>query len=275
VTVDAHNHLDRCPAPAALLDEAAVVGLDGMVIAGVSPAAALAQRALCAGRPGLAWTLGLHPEHAGAHGPAAAAEERAALTRAVQLRPAGIGEIGLDRRFSDPDRVGAQRAALALGLDLAQAHALPVVLHVVGAHAELLSALRGARWRGMVHAFGGSAEEAERYLNLGLHLSFGGALTWGPSKRRERALRAVPAERLLIETDAPDQIPAPWRGSTPAGRPAMWPAVAAAAAALRGEEPAALAAQVGANARSLFGLGVGLGLRPEGSPTPDPRPAAR
>ncbi|MFM2246360.1 MAG: hypothetical protein RL071_2434 [Pseudomonadota bacterium] len=276
MTVDAHNHLDLCAAPEALLDEAAAAGLDGMVIAGVRPAGAAAQRALCEGRPGMAWTLGLHPAHAGDAGPAAAALERAALEAAVAQGPAGIGEIGLDRRFSDPDRVEAQRAALRRGLALAQERDLPIVLHVVGAHAEVLEQLRGARWRGMVHAFGGSAEEAERYLRLGLHLSFGGALTWGPSRRRERALAAVPAERLLIETDAPDQIPAPWRGQVDAGRPAMWTAIAAAAAAQRGEDPAALGAQVGANARALFSLGRGLHPAAGGAArAPDPGPRAR
>ena len=248
MSVDAHAHLTRCEAPHELLREAAAAGLDGMVIPGVWPAEAAPQRALCAEVPGLCWTLGLHPEQCDETGVASA--RRAFASALAHFQPAGIGEVGLDRRF--PTTMPAQRAALEIGLTAAQEHRLPLVLHVVGAHAEVLDRLQGARWRGMVHGFGGSAAEAERYLALGLHLSIGCAVTLGASRRRSAVLEVIPIDRLLLETDAPDQAPQPWRATGVRGRPAMLRAVCTAAAALRGADPDALWMQAGANARALF-----------------------
>ena len=240
-----------------LLAEAAAAGVRGMVIAGVWPEGAALQRALCRGAPSRGWTLGLHPEQVAAWDAAGEADRLegaiAALPTAI-VGACGVGEIGLDAR--SPGTMPAQRRAFSAGLALAEASGLPVVLHVVGAHDEALATLGPRPRRGMVHSFSGSAEQARRYLSLGLFLSFGGPLTYGPSKKREAALRATPIDRLLIETDAPDQAPrAPEGGPRPAhGRPSMLGAVARAAAAVRGEDPDLLWALVGENARRLFAL---------------------
>lgn len=262
MSVDAHNHVDLAAAalgePAeGLIAEATAAGVRGMIIAGISPEGAAAQRALCAGAPSRGWTLGLHPEQVAAW---VSAGEEDRIDAAIDALPGallgavGLGELGLDLRF--PLALGAQRRAFDAGLRLAEDSGLPLVLHVVGAHEEVIARLRGRPRRGMVHAFSGSAEQARRYLALGLHLSFGGAITLGPSSKRSAALRATPPERLLIETDAPDQAPRLAEGGPRAqhGRPAMLGAIARAAAALRAEPAQAVWAQAGENARRLFAL---------------------
>jgi TatD DNase family protein len=119
------------------------------------------------------------------------------------------------------------------------------VLHVVRRDGALLDALRPhAPLRGMVHAFTGGPELAREYVALGLHLSFGGGLTRPNARRARDAAALVPAERVLIETDAPDQTP---RGaSSPRNEPSFLPLVRDALA--RPE------IDVADNAAALFGI---------------------
>ena len=99
--------------------------------------------------------------------------------------------------------------------------------------------------RGVLHSYSGGAELVDAYVALGLHLSFTGIVTHDNARRPLNAVRRVPAHRLLVETDAPDQCPRPRRGRN---EPAFLPLVLAALEAARGEP---LAARIEANAREL------------------------
>ena len=116
----------------------------------------------------------------------------------------GVGEAGLDFKVPAPDPE-QQIACLRVQLDIAAELDLPIVLHCRGAFEELLAILAGyaPKLRGMVHAFTRGPELAERFLALGLQLSFGGALTRPRAERARRSAVTVPLERLLLETDAP------------------------------------------------------------------------
>src|SRR5690606_26339031 len=167
---------------------------------------------------------------------------------ARRLGAVAIGELGWDARGGPPR--DAQDRAVDAQLAVAKELRLPVVLHVVGAHGHALERLaRFAPLEGVVHAYSGSAALVARYVELGLHLGIGPSVLRHAARRPLEAARAVPAERLLLETDAPDQHP-PDRER---GEPADVVLVARAVAAARGESLEAIAALTYANASALFG----------------------
>ncbi|MEM9493343.1 MAG: TatD family hydrolase, partial [Myxococcota bacterium] len=130
-------------------------------------------------------------------------------------RADALGELGLDRHPRWRKRDGAlarQTRALTAQLELARRVPRPLVLHVVRAHDPVLAELeRHAPFPrgGLVHAFTGRLHHARRYIELGFHLSLGGALAARPERARE--LAEIPADRVVIETDAPDQAPRAWQ----------------------------------------------------------------
>ena len=214
--VDAHCHLDFEAFDAdrdEALDRAAAVGVRAIVIPGVHPAQwSRAATIVNRGHPNvrLAMAVGLHPEHLGSFDgwddPGALTSR---LVRAAEAHHAvAIGECGLDRRVEAEVSLEHQRVVLDAHVQAAKRIGLPLILHVVRRDGALLDTLRPhAPLRGMVHAFTGGPDLAREYLALGLHLSFGGALTRMNARRAREAAAVVPAERVLIETDAPDQTP--------------------------------------------------------------------
>ena len=233
--LDAHCHLDDPRFDAdrdAVIARAWAAGLTGIVVPGVTPDRWRHLPDLARQHPRIRIGFGLHPEALAQLRPAKVQAGLADLP--VWLRDHGaacVGETGLDRRSAVPlpEQIRLTRAHLALAAELE----LPVVLHCVRAHAALLEVLEEhGPLRGLLHAYSGSAELVPRYLELGLHLSFGGATTWPEARRPLRALREVPAERLLLETDAPDQAPASCRGGR--NEPGFLPEIAARVAEARG-----------------------------------------
>lgn len=155
-----------------------------------------------------------------------------------RLGAVAIGEVGWDRAAAFDD------ARVDGSIELARARQLPVILHVVGAHGHAVERLRRhAKLRGVVHAYSGSADLVDVYVRLGLHLSIGPSVLNPHARKVAAAAARVPDERLLVETDAPDQTP----------EPADVARVAARVAALRGATPEAIAERTFANAESLFG----------------------
>lgn len=268
---DAHCHLDLLPPNVQLdqaLTDARAAGVQGWLVAGVDPDEYPTQRRLKTDHPRVITAIGLHPwaVSARARGAVAEALESMAdlLQRAATGEIAAVGETGLDwihGRTDDARR--RQRDAFATQLRLAIDLDLPVVLHVVRAHEAalaLLSDVGTPRAGGMIHGFTGSLELARRYVDLGLYVSFGTALTRGPARRRDSAARGLPQERILVETDAPDQVAEPHRGRARAaglpavGLPVHLVEVVGALARLRGEDPADTARYTAMNARTLFQL---------------------
>jgi TatD DNase family protein len=175
-----------------------------------------------------------------------------------------LGEIGLEFHH-DVGAVAVQRERFAAQLDLARRCDLPVVIHVrdgshrtpqpsdgdlLPAHAEALSVLRAHPGRGVIHSFAGGPNEARRYLELGWHLAFNGMVTYPRNTALREAAALVPADRLLIETDAPYLPPQSRRGRR--NEPAFVAEVAAAIADLRGERCEDVVAWTCQNACTLF-----------------------
>ena len=254
--VDSHCHVaepefdtDR----EAVLARAAENGVATLVCVGATgPAEANAPTVALAGRTTpveIVATVGIHPHHASTADDAAFDVLRR-LARAPGV--VAIGETGLDfhYNFSSP---AAQRTAFARSVALARELALPLVVHVREAHTEAAAILTGEAARDVViHCFTGTAVDARRYLDLGFHISVAGIVTFKNAEPLRQAVRSVPLDRLLVETDAPYLAPVPHRGRR--NEPAYVRVVAEAVAAVRGEPFAALAEATTANARRLFRL---------------------
>lgn len=223
---------------------------------------------------------GLHPAYLHRHGSKddllgaidLAAEELEMLAAAKQL--AAIGETGFDRSqgvlaeaqdfgIDRPTLEHAQDYAFQRCADLAIRHRLPLVIHTRSAWESTVSALEGVlqrpppdlRPRVMIHCFPGAAAEAARLAQLGVYLSFGGVLTWPTARRMREAIVRCPAQRLLLETDAPDLAPVLSNGTRPTtNAPRFWPTILHAAAALRGEDPAATEQLACNNLREFLGM---------------------
>ncbi len=197
--------------------------------------------------------LGLNRDQAGL---AYASAELAAQLAAPQV--VAVGEIGLDFQHARPEHA-AQGKLLERMLELARAQGLPVIIHSRAAEAATLELLerhvqqwRGAADRvGVQHCFTGSRAYAERLLELGFYISFSGIITFKNAGALRAIAAQIPAERLLIETDAPWLSPEPLRGKP--NEPARVGLVAAALAAARGCSLPEIASLTSQNAQRLFG----------------------
>ena len=162
-----------------------------------------------------------------------------------------IGEIGMDlywdRTFEAQQRE-VLRTQLLWALDLD----LPVCLHIRKAHNEVFALLRDINrpsWRGVMHCFGGSLQEAQRALEMGFHLGIGGVVTFKNATMADVA-KAAPLDRLLLETDAPYLSPVPHRGQR--NEPSYIPIIAQRIADLRGISLDEVAAVTTDSAQNLF-----------------------
>jgi TatD DNase family protein len=153
--------------------------------------------------------IGVHPHDAGE-----AADGYIDNLAEIANRPkvVAIGEIGLDYYYDFSPRE-AQRQVFERQLELAQRLKLPVIIHMREATQDTLAILREHKGlRGVMHCFSGSAVTAEICLNLGLHVSFTGSVTFKNARKVAEAAALVPLDRLMAETDCPYLSPEPVRG---------------------------------------------------------------
>lgn len=252
--VDSHAHVsgDRFAADRAeVLARARAAGLVGIVDVGCDVPSSEAAAAL-AEADDLVWAaVGLHPHEARRWTPETG-ERLAELTR--RPRVVAVGECGLDFYYDHSPRE-VQREVFAAQLRLGIELDMPVVLHIRDAYEEafgILDAHRDPRLRGVAHCFTGDAHAAEGFVRRGFCVSFTGVVTFKNAAQVREAARAVPRELLLCETDCPYMAPVPLRGKR--CEPAYVVHTARALAEARGEDPAALGAQMARNAAQVFGL---------------------
>ncbi len=163
-----------------------------------------------------------------------------------------IGESGLDF-YRDRTPVLAQVHSFERHLALAVELDKPIVIHCRDAYERTFEVLRGHPGvRGVMHCFAGGIEEARSTLDLGLYLSFAGPLTYPKANALRAAASFAPADRILIETDAPFLPPQPFRGKQ--NEPAHITFTAERLAGVRGIDPTAIATQTTSNALQLFRL---------------------
>ncbi len=266
--IDTHAHLDAAEfnADRALVHQrtrAAGVGL--CVVPAVAADNFNSVRTL-AHAQGDAYALGIHPLFT----PQATLTDLQTLDQALHThhndpRLVAVGEIGLDQfvpALVTPEAWAKQQSFYQAQLKLAQKHQLPVILHVRRSADALLKALRRTRvMGGIAHAFNGSMQQAQAFIDLGFKLGFGGALTFERALQLRRLATELPLSALVLETDAPDIAPH-WLYTTAEQRaagqaqgrnePAELPRIAQVLAELRGISLDELAAATSANARQAL-----------------------
>ncbi len=172
--------------------------------------------------------------------------------KADTLPLAAIGEIGLDYHYFGPDTRDRQIRLFAAQLEAASSRRLPVVVHTREAFDDTLSLLKEIPSKGIIHCFTGRVDEAHAFLDLGFYISFSGIVTFKGAENVREAARAVPLDRILVETDAPFLAPVPMRGKT--NEPAFVRYTCEALARLRGLSGEAFADLAFSNAERALGL---------------------
>ncbi len=189
-----------------------------------------------------------------------------------------IGEVGLDYyRTTDDEKKKFQRERFEQQIELAVKLRKPLIIHCRSAHADMIEVLsryqlsaKSYKLTGVIHSFTGTYADAKTYVELGFHIGLNGIVTFPPSHKASEghgalleAVREIPLERILLETDAPYLTPEPYRGKsssvkTSDGRARNEPAyvtyVAEHVARLRGLPVEKVMEQTTQNARELFGM---------------------
>ena len=273
--IDSHCHLDDYEDLPAILAAAREAGVGTLLAIGIGDGPETMHCALDLARqhgneaPAIYATAGIHPQEAHRATPEA-------LTKLAQLAAdphcLAIGEIGLDYYHLDNPDPAVQHAAFVAQMAIAATACKPITIHC--RTAELASAAVKARFEhrdawadllaliaehwtpnglpGIMHCFSGDAAQAQASLAAGFYLSFAGNVTYPKSVTIQEVARSVPADRILVETDAPFLTPVPLRGQR--NQPAHVTHTARFVAQLRGSTPEALERLTTANFHTLFPL---------------------
>ncbi len=206
--IDTHCHLDAGEFGGhqqELLRAAHAAGVSRIVVPSVDAASFAAVRALCEHSPDCSPAYGIHPMYVNL-----ATEDDLTTLRGYlrEHHPVAIGEIGLDFFIENYDQA-RQECYFAEQLKLAREYNLPVLLHTRRALDTVLKHLRQHKVRGgIAHAFSGSRSQADEFIKLGFKLGFGGAMTYPRATRIRDLAATLPADSIVLETDAPDMAPA-------------------------------------------------------------------
>ncbi|BBZ00245.1 TatD family hydrolase [Mycolicibacterium fallax] len=258
--IDAHTHLDACGARdaddvAAILDRAGAVGVQAVVTIADDLAAARWAAAAAGWDDRVYAAVGLHPTRADALDDAARAELE---TLAAEPRVVAVGETGMDLYWpgrldgcADP---ATQVEAFAWHIDLAKRLGKPLMIHNRDADAAVLDVLRaeGAPETVIFHCFSSGPEMARSCADAGWYLSLSGTVSFRNARELRAAAPLIPADQLLVETDAPFLTPHPYRGAR--NEPYCLPYTVRALAELLDRPAGDVAADSSANARRVYNL---------------------
>ena len=199
-------------------------------------------------------TVGIHPHEADAH---TGIDTAKLVAKAQHPRVIGIGETGLDYYYDHSDRA-QQRASFREHIAAARETGLPIIVHTRDAEDDTIQMLSEemaqGEYKGVIHCFTASAEFGRKALDLGFYISLSGIVTFKNAADLQDVAKWLPADRILVETDAPFLAPVPHRGRT--GEPGFVVDTARFVAGLRGEGEDALAAQTTENFYRLFSKAI-------------------
>lgn len=256
--IDSHAHL-TFPALAERLDavlaRCADAGVDHVITIGTQLSDARAAVALSARFPSrISAAVGIHPHEADDAADAAVAGVLDLLDRRCVV---ALGEVGLDYHYDLSDRA-AQRRVLAAQLAGGADHDVPLIIHCRDAFDDAVAMLGDHGFAGrpvVFHCFTGSADDAARLAEHGWRISFTGIVTFRRSVGLQAIAKSYPADRIMIETDAPYLSPEPVRGQRP-NEPSLLVHTARFLADLRGVGYAAFVEETSMNTRAFFRLGI-------------------
>jgi TatD DNase family protein len=239
--IDTHAHLDALDDPKSALERARAAGVTRIVSIGTGAESTKANVAIARGEQGVFVAGGVHPHQAA---------EAEPLDRLLDDEVVAVGEIGLDF-FRDYAPRDDQRRVFAEQLRLAEEHGKAVIIHSRAADDETADALASFDGTVILHCFS-SPGLLPVALERGYYVSFAGNVTYPKAPELREAARAVPAGRILAETDCPYLSPQPVRGKR--NEPAYVVHTVGALAETRGEDADELARRIDENATAAFGL---------------------
>ena len=245
--IDTHAHLEACADSAeAVLARARTAGVTHVLAVGSTIETCRGALELAEREPGVFAILGIHPHEAEREG------ERVGELRSLLAheRAVGVGETGLDY-YRDRAPRELQRALFEAELELAAELGKPAVIHTRAADADTLAVLRRFDGTVVLHCFSSGALLPDA-IERGWYVSFAGNVTYPKATDLRLAVREVPRERLLAETDSPYLAPQPVRGRP--NEPANVVHTVRTLAETRGEDPDSLGVQILDNARRAFAL---------------------
>ena len=246
--IDSHTHLELCEGEVAeLVGQAREAGVDRILTVGIDEESSRRALAYARENDGVRAAVGRHPNSAAGFDEAA---EASLLELAADPACVAVGETGIDL-FREGAPRAEQLRAFAAHARIAREVGKPLVIHSRAAEEETIAFLRehAAGLRVVLHCFS-MADRLDECLAEGWWISFAGNVTYPSAADLAAAARRVPADRLLVETDAPFLAPQARRGEV--NRPAFVVETARFLAEARGEDYGQLESQVGANARELF-----------------------
>ena len=257
--VDSHAHLEIVTNTdfdsseiEKVLTDAASVGIDRIVQVGYSAEQSEWGVKLAERWPKVLAAVALHPNEA-----PVVADLEADLKRIENLaghsKVRAIGETGLDFFRTEPALQDKQKYSFKRHIEIAKAHKKALVIHDRDAHRAVLDTLVevGAPDKTVFHCYSGDAEMARECIDEGYILSFAGTLTFKNAPQLREAVKLVPKDQLLVETDSPFLCPMPNRGAL--NTPAQIPNILRFMAEERGEDLDSLCAAISANAERIFG----------------------
>jgi len=252
--IDSHVHIDDNRLAMDLpdvLSRARNAGVVAQVVPAIHAGNWATIKALCQEHDDLYACYGLHPCFMKHHTAEHTHELAAWLGRE---KPVALGECGLDYAVANLDKAAQQRV-FAAQLALAREFRLPVVIHAHKAVEDVIRMVRASgHYKGLVHSFNGSQQQAHRLIDLGYKLSFGGAITYSRATRLRELISKLPLESMVLETDAPDQPDSSHNGerNEPAYLVDIWQQISE----LRKESADEIAEATTQTAAELFGLPV-------------------
>jgi len=251
--VDSHCHLDFDDFDAdrdAVLTRAKAAGVEMMVTISTKVTEAEKIIALAESDPALVCSVGIHPHEAGRE-PVTSAEQLVELARHEKV--VGIGETGLDYFYEHSPRDAQQRNFRA-HIAACRESRLPLIVHARDADEDtadiLEDEMKQGDYPGLIHCFTAGPELARRALDIGFYISISGIATFKNATELRETIKAVPLERLLVETDAPFLAPVPHRGKR--NEPSFVADTATMLAALKGVSTEELARVTTYNFFTLF-----------------------
>ena len=250
--IDSHAHLDDKQYNgdrSAVIAEIKAAGVTNVINIGADMKSSRASVKLAEEFDFIYAVVGVHPHYAKSMTDSDIAELKAL---AEHPKVVAIGEVGLDYYYEKSEKE-EQKHWFRKQLQLAKELNLPVVIHDRDAHSDCLEILKSENIsNGVMHCFSGGAEMVKTVIDMGLYISLGGVITFKNARVAIEALRAVPMEKLLLETDCPYLSPEPHRGKR--NTPAYIPLIAQKIAEIKGISYGEVCRTAAENTKNLFGF---------------------
>jgi len=248
--IDTHCHIDFTAFDEdreEVINNASKLGVNNIIVPSVTQATWHKTITVCNEFQQLHLALGLHPVFIEEHQPQHLLE----LDQCIETHsPVAIGEIGLDFYLKNLDK-DKQIAFFTKQLIIAKRYTLPVIIHNRKAHDECIAILQDIQpLGGIIHAFNGSIQQAEKYIELGFLLGFGGMLTYQRSRKLRDLVKQVPLQSIVLETDSPDMTVAQHKGKR--NSPEYLPYILETVSSLKNIAIEIVAETTSNNAKQLF-----------------------